>query len=273
MKRRRILVPFLVLHGFAIFTWQLSFAERSAYEAPDSGADKTPGSLAGMERNADLVFKGKVISSDAVTNKAFPHWGNPHATKLGVITVLKGSLDTNEVTVLHITHGPYPWGGGSPPSDFILNPGASYIIFAARADKADYLYSPSSNSVGKAGDYRQLMRGIPAIAWGKEQLTPRPLCGPRRPMPLETAGRGLSCQCSRRFSRGHRSKKTRDHGRTSYCKAKATLPRSVPMTFIPPCSIPRQPGRATHGPAAGRAADCGRSGRPADPFTLPIPPG
>jgi hypothetical protein len=163
MNRRRIIVPLLVLHGFAIFTLQLLFAEPSAYEVPDSRANKSSGRLEEMERNADLVFKGKVISSDAVTNKAFPYWGNPHATKLGVITVLKGTADTNELMFLHITHGPDAWGGGSPPPDFVLNPGESYIVFAARADKPDYLYSPSSNSVAKVSDYRQLMRGIPAI--------------------------------------------------------------------------------------------------------------
>lgn len=116
-----------------------------------------------MEDNAELIFKGKVISSDAVTNKAFPYWGNPHATKLRVITVLKGTTETNELMFLHITHAPDGWGGGSPPPDFVLNPGDSYIIFAARVDNPDYLYSPSSNSVARVSEYRQLMRGIPPI--------------------------------------------------------------------------------------------------------------
>lgn len=163
MNRKRIIVPLLVLHGFATFGLQLLLAEPFPYKVPDSRADKSPGRLEEMERNADLVFKGKVISSDAVTNKAFPYWGDPHATKLDVITVLKGTADTKELMFLHLTHGPDRWGGGSPPPDFVLNPGESYIVFAARADKPDYLYSPATNSVAQVSDYRQLMRGIPAI--------------------------------------------------------------------------------------------------------------
>ncbi len=163
MNRKRIIVPLLVLHGFATFALQLLLAEPFPYEVPDSRANNPPGRLEEMERNSDLVFKGKVISSDAVTNKAFPPWGNPHATKFGVITVLKGTADTNELMFLHITQGPNGWGGGSPPPYFVLNPGESYIVFAARADKPDYLYSPASNSVAKVSDYRQLMGGIPAI--------------------------------------------------------------------------------------------------------------
>ena len=163
MNRRRIILAFLVLYAFFLSIQQQLFAEPFAYEVPESKVSKPLGRLEEMERDADLIFKGKVISSDAVTNKAFPYWGNPHATKLGVITVFKGTVDTNTVVFLHITHGPDGWGGGSPPPDFVLHPGESYMIFAAGADKSDYLYSPSSNYVAKLGEYRQLMRGIPPI--------------------------------------------------------------------------------------------------------------
>jgi hypothetical protein len=186
MNRSRQIVPLLVLRGFVIISLQLVFAEPFAHGVPDRGADKSLGRLEEMERNADLVFKGKVISSGAVTNEAFPYWGNPHATRLGVITVFKGSADANQLIFLHITHGPGAWGGGKPPPDFVLDLGESYIVFAARADKPDYLYSPSSNSVAKASEYRQLMRGIPAIRasddrpWGElsvKEAVWRELCG------------------------------------------------------------------------------------------------
>ena len=142
MNRKRIIVPLLVLHGFATFGLQLLLAEPFPYKVPDSRADKSPGRLEEMERNADLVFKGKVISSDAVTNKAFPYWGDPHATKLDVITVLKGTADTKELMFLHLTHGPDRWGGGSPPPDFVLNPGESYIVFLPHAPTSRIIYIP-----------------------------------------------------------------------------------------------------------------------------------
>jgi hypothetical protein len=45
-----------------------------------------------MADEADLIFKGRVISSRAETNTSFPSWGSPHATKFTVISILKGNV-------------------------------------------------------------------------------------------------------------------------------------------------------------------------------------
>ena len=105
------------------------------------------------------VFKGRVISTHAETNAAFPGWGKPYATQFEVISVLKGNLPTNLITFLHITGEPNGWGGGAPPSHFLFEVGNSYVIFAAKADKPDYLYSPSSNNIANSHEFRQPMQG------------------------------------------------------------------------------------------------------------------
>jgi len=112
-----------------------------------------------LANEADLVFKGRAVSTRAVTNTAFPEWGKPYATEFGVTSVLKGSILTNTITFLHITGQPMTWGGGTIPSYYIFGVGQSYIIFAVKADKPDYLYSPSSNSVANSHEFRQPMKG------------------------------------------------------------------------------------------------------------------
>jgi hypothetical protein len=117
------------------------------------------GQLEEMEREADLIFKGRVISSTPITNAPFPDWGKSHDTRLEVISVLKGNLSTKAVDFLHLTHGPNFWSGPAPPPNFALNVGESYIIFAVNAEKPDWLYTPSSNYVARADVFRQLMKG------------------------------------------------------------------------------------------------------------------
>jgi len=119
-----------------------------------------------MEETAaasDLVFKGRVMSSSAITNASFPDWGNPFRTKLEVISVFKGDVETNKLVFLHLTKGPNAWGGGTPPSHYNFEFGQSYIVFAVKADKPDWLYSPSSNQLSNAQEFRQPMRGEFAI--------------------------------------------------------------------------------------------------------------
>jgi hypothetical protein len=122
------------------------------------------GRLEEMERAASLVFKGRVLSDSAITNdSAFPYWGKPHGTTLEVISLLKGSVAAKQVELLHLTHGPDAWGGGSPPPDFVLNVGESYLIFATNADKPDWLYSPSASDPARPDRFRQLMKGEPPM--------------------------------------------------------------------------------------------------------------
>jgi hypothetical protein len=94
------------------------------------------GRLEEMEREADLIFKGRVISSSAITNASFASWGKPHATQLEVISILKGSVHTNVVVLLHNTSGPGAWSGGTPPPHYAFEAGQSYLIFAEKTENS-----------------------------------------------------------------------------------------------------------------------------------------
>jgi hypothetical protein len=125
---------------------------------PASVYVRPKGRLDELEREADTVFKGQVISSMPVTNASFPHWGNPHATQFRVISVLKGDLVTNSPILWHNTSGPMAWSGGSPPSWHKFELGQCYLIFGVNLDKPAYLYSPPPNATNRPGEYRQTFR-------------------------------------------------------------------------------------------------------------------
>lgn len=93
------------------------------------------GRLEEMARKADLVFKGRVLSSVAITNDSFPHWGKPHATQLEVISVLQGSVPTNVLIFQHNTSGPMLWSGGTPPAHYVLEKERAYLIFATKTER------------------------------------------------------------------------------------------------------------------------------------------
>ena len=115
----------------------------------------------GLDRiiaQADLIFKGRVISSQAESNAYFPYWGNPHATKFSLITVLKGTVHTNELIFWHNTHGPQAWGGGAKPSWYQLEKGQSYLVFARNLDKEDYIFPAAPDANSRTNECRQLYR-------------------------------------------------------------------------------------------------------------------
>jgi len=114
------------------------------------------GRLGEMEREADLIFKGRVISTTAVTNASFPAWGKPHATRFSLISVLKGQVDTNAPVFWHNTQGPEAWSSGKPPSSHQFEQGQAYLVFAARLDKPDYLYSVPPDATNRPNEFRQL---------------------------------------------------------------------------------------------------------------------
>lgn len=93
------------------------------------------GRLDEMARKADLVFKGRVLSSVAITNDSFPLWGKPHATELEVISVLQGSVPTNVLIFQHNTSGPMTWSGGRPPAHYVLAKERAYLIFATKTER------------------------------------------------------------------------------------------------------------------------------------------
>jgi hypothetical protein len=116
------------------------------------------GRLEEMEREANLIFKGQVISSEAVTNALFPYWGKTHATRFSVLSVLKGEVSTNSLIFWHITHGPDAWGGGSMPSWHKFMSGEYYLIFAARLDEPCYVYTVPPDATNRPNEFRQLYR-------------------------------------------------------------------------------------------------------------------
>jgi hypothetical protein len=111
-----------------------------------------------MERDADLVFKGRVVSCVAINNNSFPDWSEPHAAVFEIVSVLKGSIRTNRLTFLHITGAPLVWSGRTPPPSHNFEVGQSYLVFAVQAGKEDWLFKPEPNSFSKFDQFRQLMR-------------------------------------------------------------------------------------------------------------------
>jgi hypothetical protein len=116
------------------------------------------GRLEEMGREASLIFKGRVMSSDAVTNALFPYWGKTHATRFSLISVLKGESPTNSLVFWHITHGPDAWGGGSMPSWHEFKNGECYLMFAARLSEPSDLYTVPADATNRPNEFRQLYR-------------------------------------------------------------------------------------------------------------------
>jgi hypothetical protein len=117
------------------------------------------GRLEKMTASADLVFKGRAISNRAITNGVLPAWSKPCATCFEVISVLKGALPTNVISLMHITGRALAWSGPAPPPDFEFEIGQSYLVFAAKCDQPDWPYSPSPNGPFPPDEFRQLMLG------------------------------------------------------------------------------------------------------------------
>ena len=134
---------------------ELSFALTTG-NIPSSVYTYPHGRLEEMEREADLIFKGRVISTSAGTNASFPSWGKPHATRFSLISVLQGNVHTNEPVFWHNTVQPGAWSGGTPPSSHQFEPGNSYLVFAGRLDKPDYLYSVPADATNRPNEFRQL---------------------------------------------------------------------------------------------------------------------
>jgi hypothetical protein len=128
---------------------------------PASVDFRPKGRLEGLAREADVVFKGQVISSRPVTNASFPDWGKPHATQFRVISVLKGDVATNAPVFWHNSSGPMAWGGGSPPSWHQFEPSQSYLVFGVNLDKPAYLYTPPPATTNRVGEFRQTLNDRP----------------------------------------------------------------------------------------------------------------
>jgi alpha-tubulin suppressor-like RCC1 family protein/HEAT repeat protein len=123
--------------------WQFGLALTTG-KIPASVYIQPHGRLEELERKADLVFKGEVVSNTRITNAAFNiSQMEVSASKFKVISVLKGEA-LPEVVVEHYSgwgHG-MAWSGPSPPAALTFQVGRSYLVYAARMDKPDSYYSP-----------------------------------------------------------------------------------------------------------------------------------
>ncbi len=119
------------------------------------------GRIEAMTANADLVFKGQALSSVVITNLAFRVRAEVEATQFRIISVLKGTVQTNLVTFQHYSSSfRGGWSGREPPAFYRFEIGKPYLIFAAKLDKPDIYYDPTLNTnfVG-SNDFRQLYDG------------------------------------------------------------------------------------------------------------------
>lgn len=118
------------------------------------------GRLEEIEREADLVFKGQVLSTTETTNSAFRVSSlKVKATRFKIISVLKGDSPTNEISFEHYSgYGArgFAWSGPSPPAFLKFETGKSYLVFAARMDKPSSYYSPAADITNVPGRFRQI---------------------------------------------------------------------------------------------------------------------
>lgn len=95
-----------------------------------------------MVQEADVILKATVVSTAKTTDdsfKAHPHWA-VFATRMRVVTVLKGQLPADQVDFHHYDEDrtsaqPYMFA----PQHYHFEPGKSYIIFAKFTDKPGLL--------------------------------------------------------------------------------------------------------------------------------------
>ncbi len=138
--------------------WQFGLALTTG-AVPSSVYIIPHGQLEIMERKADLIFKGTVVSSRGGTNASFPDWAKPHATEFKIISVLKGKPVANSVVFWHFTGDPGNWSGRAPPESHRFEAGQAYLVYAARLDRAEDFYTVPSDAASRSNELRQLYDG------------------------------------------------------------------------------------------------------------------
>ena len=138
---------------------------------PPQGLDKTA-------TDADLVFKGQVVSGTRITNAAFQISDMfVHATTFKIISILKGTVSSDFVVFQHYNEwspGGHGWGGSKPPEPFKFENEQSYVIFAANMAKPGYYYSRPPETTNQQNEFRQLTENRNSIF---HTLDARPLTG------------------------------------------------------------------------------------------------
>jgi hypothetical protein len=127
---------------------------------PSSIFVRPHGRLEEMAREADLIFKGQVISNAKITNMNFRMFRSSmiaDSTEFKVISTLKGGYLTN-IVLQHFSG--CEWSDGfhdpPPPAYYKFEPGQSYLVFAAKGAKTNSEYFMSANTLRISDDFWQL---------------------------------------------------------------------------------------------------------------------
>jgi hypothetical protein len=117
--------------------------------------------LAVLEKEADVIVKGTVVSSGKVKDesfKAYPHWA-VFSTRMKVVSVLKGDLAEKEIDFRHYDADPdSKMGYMFAPQHYHFEAGRSYLVFAKRTGAAGVLRPLTDFHRGKA-DQGQVLAG------------------------------------------------------------------------------------------------------------------
>jgi hypothetical protein len=127
----------LKIYWMAAFLFLTPLVLRAYFVGPPEGLDK-------MTTNADLVCKARVVSSLVITNAAFqllPGF-ETQATRLEIISVLKGNPSAKIVWFQHYASNPKGNMFTYEPQHYELEPGQCYLIFAVKT--------------GQEGEFRQI---------------------------------------------------------------------------------------------------------------------
>lgn len=117
---------------------------------------KPHGKLEEMAMQSDLIFKGKVLSSEITTNASFQLEWDACKTTFELITVFKGKPNKKNISFLHYCNRLHPaffWSGPSPPPHYEFEKGKCYLVFAANLDRPARYYTPGTNH--EANVYRE----------------------------------------------------------------------------------------------------------------------
>ena len=104
--------------------------------------------------------------------RRFPIGQNHTPPDFGSCPSSKENQTPKEPVLWHYTAGPQAWGGGATPSWYQFETGQCYLVFAAKLDRPDYLYTPPPDATNRPNEYRQLYRDCVT-----RTLDARPLAG------------------------------------------------------------------------------------------------
>ncbi len=140
--------------------WQYGLALTTG-ELPPSVFSVAHGRLEVAARNSDLIFKGQVLSSEAVKNPAFQDLGGVRATRFKVISVLKGNAGGDTLTFWHygdaLPSGPVDFISPQPLSVHAFDAGQSCLVFAAKLTRPDCFYTVPSDAARRTNEFRQIL--------------------------------------------------------------------------------------------------------------------